>query len=112
VRRVYRSYLAEGFSIRFMYEDIIVPNIEFGLVRSSVDRYALKRSLTVEVSHRFVIKVSPLEQQIAYKLYLGSEKDVRDAVFLYTLFRDIIDHRELEKWCRELGADCSILEGV
>lgn len=111
-RRVYRSRLAEGFSVRFMYEDIIVPNIEFRMVGSSVDRYALEHSLTVEVSNRFIIKVSPLEQQIAYKLYLGSEKDVGDAVFLYTLFRDVIDHGELEKWCRELGADCSILEGV
>jgi len=41
VRRVYRNHLAAGLSIRFMYGDIIVPNIEFKMVWSIVERYAL-----------------------------------------------------------------------
>jgi len=112
VRGVYRSCLVKGFSIRFMYRDVIVPNIEFKMVRSGVDRYSLEHSLVVEVNNAFMIRVAPLEQQIAYKLYLGSEKDAGDAAFLYALFRDALDHIELGRWCRELGADCSILEGV
>lgn len=112
VRGVYRRYLAEGFSIRFMYRDVVVPNIEFKMVRGSVERYALEHSLVVEVDNAFMIRIPPLEQQIAYKLYLRSEKDVGDAVFLYTLFKDALDGAELERWCRELGGDCSILGGV
>jgi len=114
VRRVYRDYLAEGLSVRFMYGDIIVPNIEFKMVWSIVERYALEHSIIVkvEVDGRYTIRVSPIELQIAHKLYLGSEKDVGDAVFLYTLFRDALDSTELERWCRELNVDCSVLGGV
>jgi len=72
----------------------------------------LEHSIAVEVNGKYVVKISPLELQIAYKLYLGSERDVEDAVFLYTLFRDVLDSTELEKWCRELNVDCSILRGV
>jgi len=112
VRRVYRNYLVEGYSIRFMYRDIIVPNIEFKMIWNIVERYALEHSLTVEVDSKFMIKISPLELQIAHKLRLGSEKDIGDAVFLYTLFRDALESIELERWCRELNVDCSVLGGV
>jgi len=111
VRRVYRSYLAEGLSIRFMYRDVVVPNVELRMVRSSIDRYVLEHSIAVEVNGKYVVKISPLEPQIAYKLYLGSEKDIEDATFLYTLFREALNRAELEKWCRELNVDCSILRG-
>jgi len=112
VRRVYRSYLAEGLGVRFMYRDIVVPNIELRLARSTIDRYVLENSIAVEVNGKYVIRISPLELQIAYKLRLGSEKDIGDAAFLYTLFREALDRTELEKWCRELNVDCSILRGV
>jgi len=112
VRRVYRDYLAGGFSVRFMYRDVVVPNVEVRMVRSSIDRYVLENSIAVEVNGKYVVKISPLELQIAYKLYLGSERDVGDAVFLYTLFGDALNSAELEKWCRELNVDCSVLGGV
>ncbi len=49
--------------------------------------------------------------QIAYKLYLGTDKDVGDAIFLYNIFRDAINHGELLEWCNKLRADCSLLRG-
>ncbi|RUM46757.1 MAG: hypothetical protein DSY37_04500 [Hyperthermus sp.] len=109
VRRLYRSYLAEGYGVRFMYRDIVLPNIEVKLAGTSAHRYALANSVRVVVNDRFAIRVSPLELQIAYKLYLGSEKDVGDAVFLYTLFKDHIDRGELEEWCTRLRVNCRIL---
>jgi len=111
VRRAYREYLAEGYGVRFMYRDLIVPNVEAKLARSSIYRYALDHSLRVVVNGEHAARVSPLELQIAFKLRLGSEKDVGDAVFLYTLFRETISLEELQAWCRRLGADCGILEG-
>jgi hypothetical protein len=35
--------------------------------------------------------ISPLEIQIAYKLWLGSEKDIEDALFLQEVSRDLIN---------------------
>ncbi len=114
-RRIYRDYLAEGYGARFMYKDIVLPNIEAKLARTDIHRYALAHSIKVVVNDESVVRISPLELQIAYKLYLGSGgrsgKDLGDAVFLYTLFKDYIDHEELEKWCARLRVDCRILGG-
>ncbi len=112
VKRLYREYLVEGYGVRFMYRDIILPNVEVKLVKTDIHRYALAHSIMVVVNNEFVLRISPLELQIAYKLYLGSGKDFGDAVFLYTLFKDYIDHEELEKWCTRLKIDCRILEEV
>jgi len=97
VRKVYRDYLAEGLSVRFMYRDVVVPNVELRIARNSIDRYVLEHNITAEVNSKFLIRISPLELQIAFKLYLGSERDIKDAAFLYTLFRGALNGAELEK---------------
>ncbi len=110
VKRLYQNYLVEGYGVRFMYRDIILPNVEVKLARTDIHRHALAHDIKVVVNDKFVVRISPLELQIAYKLYLGSEKDFGDAVFLYTLFRDHIDRDELDKWCTRLRIDCRMLE--
>ena len=110
VRSVYRDYLARGYSVRFMYRDIILPNIEAKLATTSVHRYVISHSIRVVVNNEYTLRVSPLEFQIAYKLYLGSDKDIGDAVFLYTLFKKIISLQELYMWCERLGVNCKVLE--
>ncbi len=111
VRNVYRRYLSEGYSLRFMYRDMVVPNIEFRLATTSLHRYAINNSYRVVINNKYTVRISPLELQIAYKLYLGSDKDIGDAVFLYTLFREAISLEELYTWCERLGVDCRVLEG-
>ncbi|MFZ8793015.1 MAG: hypothetical protein ACO2O2_03875, partial [Acidilobaceae archaeon] len=98
IRKVYEGYLERGFSIRFTYGDLILPNIWFKTARSPLQHYSIDNSLTVIVNKKHLIKIAPLELQIAYKLYLESEKDLGDAVFLYTLFRQALNHQELHKW--------------
>jgi len=110
IRKVYEGYLERGFSIRFTYGDLILPNIWFKTARSPLQYYGIDNSLTVIVNKKHLIKIAPLELQIAYKLYLGSEKDLGDAVFLYTLFRKALNHQELHKWLSTLGVDISMLE--
>ncbi len=111
VRRVYREYLAEGYSVRFMYRDIIVPSVEAKLAKTSVHRHALNNGFKVVMNNQQIVRISPLELQIAYKLHLGSDKDIGDAVFLYTLFREAISLEELYTWCKRLRADCNVLLG-
>lgn len=43
------------------------------------------------------ILISPLEQQISYKLYLGSDKDIQDAKYLFELFKDKLNMGEIIK---------------
>ncbi len=110
IRKVYEGYLERGFSNRFTYDDLILQNIWFKTARSPLQYYGVDNSLTVIVNEKHLIKIAPLELQIAYKLYLGSEKDLGDAVFLYTLFRQSLNHQELHKWLSTLGVDISMLE--
>ena len=49
------------------------------------------------------IPVGPLELQIAYKLYLGGQKDFEDAAHLYLLFRETLSTDRLESWVDDLG---------
>ncbi len=112
VRGVYREYLTKGYSIRFIYRDTILPNIEVKIARTSIHRYALAHSIKTVINNEFVIRISPLELQIAYKLYMGSEKDIGDAVFLYTLFKNHIDHKEIEEWCKRLRVNCKALKEI
>jgi hypothetical protein len=48
------------------------------------------------------VNVGSLEQQIAYKLFLGTEKDFEDALHLHTVFREQLDTDALETYVEEL----------
>ncbi|MEB3806403.1 MAG: hypothetical protein GSR73_02680 [Desulfurococcales archaeon] len=94
-----------------MYGGMILPNIEAKIAKTGVHRYAIANHVKVIVNDEHTLRISPIELQIAYKLYLGTDKDVGDAIFLYNIFRDAINHGELLEWCNKLRADCSLLRG-
>ena len=95
MRRIYREYLGQGYSVRFMYRGTILPNIEFKLARTRYQIYSVENCYEVVLNNSFRLRIAPIELQIAYKLRLGSEKDMGDAVFLYSLFKQVIDGEEL-----------------
>lgn len=51
------------------------------------------------------IPIGPLELQIAYKLSLGAQKDVEDAVHIYSLFEESLSVTRLETWVYRLGVE-------
>jgi hypothetical protein len=63
--------------------------------------WVLKNSRKVLVN-RQVLKISPIELQIAYKLFFASEKDVEDARHLYQLFKDKLEQRLLGQFLLKL----------
>ena len=48
---------------------------------------------------------SPLEQQIAYKLYLGSRKDIQDARFIFGIFKDNLNIKDILKISKVLKVE-------
>ena len=50
--------------------------------------------------------------EIAYKLYLGSEKDELDARHLYGIFRENIDRNEFNKFISYLDVKSRYVEEV
>lgn len=73
--------LEDGLGIRAAREDTIIPNVELKFDKDDFDRYSIENRVTVFIDQSHVC-VSPVELQIPYKLYLRSDKDIEDAVYL------------------------------
>ncbi len=90
IKNAYENYLLEDTSIRFAKKDTFIPNIEFKFPKFEVDHWTLKERKKVMINNHETY-ISPLEIQIPYKLFLGSEKDIEDAKFLYNIFKNYMD---------------------
>jgi hypothetical protein len=86
----YNDYLENHHAIRIAKKGRFIPNIELKFVKNDLDRYSLEHRKHVKIADRSLY-LSPLELQIPYKLFLGSEKDIEDARFLFKLFKDNLD---------------------
>jgi hypothetical protein len=86
----YENYLLKDTSIRFAKKETFIPNMEFKFPKFDIDKWTLKERKTVLINN-YELYISPLEIQIPYKLFLGSEKDIEDAKFLYNLFKNNMD---------------------
>ena len=97
------------YAIRF-FKKKSIPNMEFKMIKTDFDEYSFKNKIKV-IINKEVLFVSPLEMQIAFKLFLaadgtkeelGADKDIEDARYIYKLFEDKIDKDELLKIANKL----------
>jgi hypothetical protein len=96
--------LKNGDNIWVAPEDQITPHLELKFTRDEFDRASLENALTARIGGE-AIPVGPLELQIAYKLHLGAQKDIEDAVHLYTLFEESLSVSRLEEWVGRLDVE-------
>ena len=96
------EYLIDGIAIRFADKDKFIPTIEMKFPKLSIDEWTLNERKEV-ILNNHALFISPLELQIPFKLYLGSEKDIEDARYLYRLFRDHIDKDLLLEFNQKLN---------
>ena len=98
----YDKYLMKQTSIRFSRKDQPIPNIEFMFPKAEdLDNWVLKNGKQVRLN-RHALKISPIELQIAYKLFLGSGKDIEDARHLYQLFKENLNQKLLSEFLLKL----------
>ncbi|MBI4454195.1 hypothetical protein HY636_06125 [Candidatus Woesearchaeota archaeon] len=104
VKDAYNDYLTTGCAIRFSKKGEAIPNIEIKFPKTELDIWTLnnKKEILLNRNHLFI---SPLELQIPFKLFLGSEKDIEDARFLYNLFKDKLNKALLLEFNRKLNID-------
>ncbi|MGC8496346.1 MAG: hypothetical protein ACP5MX_04050 [Candidatus Micrarchaeia archaeon] len=95
---------SEGSSIRFAKRNTLFPNFELKAPKSEIEHIALNKRLRFKFDDSSIF-ISPLELQIAYKLYLGSDKDYEDARYLYELLLQHINLKRLIEFIRMLGAE-------
>ena len=53
----------------------------------------------------YKLNISPMELQIAYKLYLSGDKDIEDAIYLYEIFKERINRKSLKDFLEEFDMD-------
>jgi len=102
--------IPENIRIRIARKDMVIPNAELKLASSETDFISLRDRIRVIMNRNHELYIGPLELNIAYKFYLGSEKDAEDAVHLYCLFEEIIDLEKIKKYIALLGLEVDISE--
>lgn len=96
--------LEDDLSIRLAEIDEVIPNFELFYPTSKWDDQALEDKIEADLGDN-ALYISPLELQIAYKLYLGAEKDIEDALHLFTVFEADLDMEKLEKYVHQMGVE-------
>ena len=97
----YKDYMENHHAIRLARKGTFIPNIEIKFVKNDLDRYSLEHRKHVKLAEGSLY-ISPIELQIPYKLFLGSEKDIEDARFLFKLFKDNLDNLMLKMFLTKL----------
>lgn len=107
VERLYDDYLAAGeesTSLRYARPETFAPNVELKFARKPVHFYSLNGRMPVLANGRRLY-IGALEMDIAYKVKMGTEKDLADARWVFDRTRNVLDHEELRRLLRELDAD-------
>jgi len=95
------SMVRDGLAVRIAEKEKIIPNIEMKFKKDDFDRYAMNMAKVVTFED-IQFYISPIEMQIAYKLYLESDKDIEDAVYLWVLFEEMPDDDLLRTFMERL----------
>ena len=94
--------LLNRMGIRIAKKGQFIPNIELKFLKDGIDRTVLRDRVEVNLPGVRVY-ISPIDIQIAYKMYLGSQKDIEDALYLWEIFKDDLDHEDVKKWMKTFG---------
>lgn len=103
-KEAYEQYLKSNLALRFAVVGTRIPNFEVKFPKSKHNNYSINNKVEVILNGN-KINTSELELQIAFKLYLGSEKDFEDAIHLYDVLKEHLDIELLKKQITELGVE-------
>ncbi len=102
MKDAFYEYLNQGLPLRFSKKCTFIPNMEIKTPKDELDIWSLRNRKEIRLNNNHKIYISPLELQIAYKLYLSSEKDIEDAKHLYNRFKNKLDNKLLNYFVKEL----------
>lgn len=83
---------------------------DFKKVRNKWAMISLENPLIIKKSD-YEFKVAPPEVQVPYKLWLGSDKDIKDAAFIYERLKPIIDKKAMKEIAEEMNVDLQFILG-
>lgn len=89
--------LENKLAIRATLKNTVIPNIEIKFAKNELDIISLNEHRVVKIGKES-LNISPIELQIAFKLHLGSDKDIEDAVYLYDIFLEHLNKAKLKQY--------------
>lgn len=93
--------LKDKTAVRIAIRGQVAPNFEIKFTDDDLDYYSLGHKIKVRIGEDSLY-ISPLELNTAYKLRLGSDKDIEDAKFLFHLFRENLNRETFNYFLRIL----------
>ena len=70
--------------------------------KTAAGKQALEGRVRLELG-KTGVWISPIELQIAYKIWLGSEKDVEDAIFIHEYLKEQVSSARVIEIAEQLG---------
>jgi len=101
LNEAFNEYLNQNHALRFSKKGTFIPNIELKFPKIALDKWGIQNKRKA-ILNKNILYISPLELQIPFKLYLGTEKDIEDARFLYNLFKEKLDMPLLKEFNQKL----------
>ncbi|MBU2100026.1 hypothetical protein KKB11_02230, partial [Candidatus Micrarchaeota archaeon] len=109
VKEAYYEYLKNQTPLRFAVKGTFLPNFELKFPKSDLDKYSLENKVKVELNNE-ILYTSKMELQIAYKLYLGSDKDIEDAIHLWQEFKNSLNKELFKGFVKRLKVENKVKE--
>src|SRR3990170_5638172 len=100
----YNTYLSVSHPVRFSRKGKFIPNIEVKFPKVELDEWTLGNRKRVLLNGK-ILYISPMELQIPFKLFLGSDKDIEDAKHLYNIFKNNINMNLLRQFLKKLNKE-------
>lgn len=95
--------LTKRLAIRAAKKNTFIPNIELKFIKDDIDLFTIEKKINLILNNKHHMHISPIEVEIPYKLYLGSEKDIEDALYLWDIFKDYLDMSLIRRFMKELN---------
>ena len=93
---------SDNSAFRVARKNEISPNMEVKRPKDALGFLSFNSPIEVLVNDKYKINISPLEIQVAYKLYLGSKKDLEDARYIFDIFKKNLDKNTIRRYAKEL----------
>ena len=103
------GYLSDNLALRFAEKGQFEPNMEVKFPNKDTDFYSMENAINV-ICKNDTLKMGPFDIQIAYKLYMGSDKDIEDAKYIYNVLREIIDMKKLNMFLLKLKVPKEVID--
>ena len=106
INGAYDDCLLNHTSIRFSRKGEYMPNMEFKFPDelNELEIVSLKERKKAILNNNLIF-ISPLELQISFKFFLGSEKDIGDALYLYEIFKNKLDLKLINSFSKKLKVE-------